>query len=290
MENKPNCKTNLMTNKTHFLVLLVALLLLSCSESTYIQPIVEGTDMINFSFLKAENPSLKTDVHLIQDENIFSGRVSYSADIKNLVGTYVHNGLKVEVNSIEQEANVTANDYTNAVTYLIITSGGEEQNYNVDVTYFTGLPIVNINTNDVPIDSKEEYREGLASIYGGRNFSELANTKMKIRGRGNSTWFFHPKKAFQLKFSDKSEMLGMPEDKKWIFLAEHSDKTLIRNKIVFEMGYISHLDWTPESYFAEVIINNQYNGTYNITQKVEESSHRVALGDTGYLLEIDQLD
>ena len=56
------------------------------------------------------------------------------------------------------------------------------------------------------------------------------------------------------------------------------------------MGYISNLDWTPESYFAEVIINNEYNGTYNIAQKVEESDHRVMLGDTGYLLEIDQLD
>ena len=59
--------------------------------------------------------------------------------------------------------------------------------------------------------------------------------------------------------------------------------------MAFEMGYISDLDWTPESTFAEVFINNQYNGTYNIVQKVEETNRRVALGDTGYLLEIDQI-
>jgi hypothetical protein len=93
-----------------------------------------------------------------------------------------------------------------------------------------------------------------------------------------------------MKLSDKTEVLGMPKDKKWIFLAEHSDKTLMRNKIVFEMGYLSNLDWTPESVYAEVFINNLYAGTYNISQKVEESSKRVNLGDTGYLLEIDQLE
>ena len=112
---------------------------------------------------------------------------------------------------------------------------------------------------------------------------------MKIRGRGNSTWG-HPKKPFQMKLSDKSSFLGMPSDKKWLFLAEYSDKSLLRNTIAFELGYISNLEWTPASEFAEVFINNEYNGTYNISQKVEESDNRVVLGDNGYLLELDQLN
>ena len=93
-----------------------------------------------------------------------------------------------------------------------------------------------------------------------------------------------------MKLSEKSAFLGMPEDKKWLFLAEYSDKTMLRNTIAFELGYMSNLDWTPAGEFAEVFLNDEYNGTYNITQKVEESDNRVALGDTGYLLELDQLD
>jgi hypothetical protein len=92
-----------------------------------------------------------------------------------------------------------------------------------------------------------------------------------------------------MKLSDKSSFLGMPSDKKWLFLAEYSDKTMLRNKIAFELGYMSNLEWTPDSEFAEVFINDEYNGTYNITQKVEESDNRVAIGDNGYLLELDQL-
>ena len=113
---------------------------------------------------------------------------------------------------------------------------------------------------------------------------------MKIRGRGNSTWKRFPKKGYQLKFNDKESFLDLPKDKKWIFLAEYSDKTLMRNKIAFDMGYMSSLEYTPQSFYTEVYINKSYKGTYHITQKVEESNNRVDLGDTGYLLEIDQPD
>jgi len=90
-----------------------------------------------------------------------------------------------------------------------------------------------------------------------------------------------------MKLEDKQEFLDMPNDKKWLFLAEYSDKTMLRNSIVFEMGYLSSLDWTPLGEFAEVYLNGEYNGTYNITQKVEEKSNRVDIGNDGFLLEID---
>ena len=92
------------------------------------------------------------------------------------------------------------------------------------------------------------------------DFSKLYDTEMKIRGRGNSTWYFHLKKAFQLKFGDKTEMLGMPKDKKWIFLAEHSDKTLMRNKIAFEMGYINKAQLLK---LAKPLEKNQYGQYLN---------------------------
>ena len=56
---------------------------------------------------------------------------------------------------------------------------------------------------------------------------------MKIKGRGNSTWWQggigrpdNMKKPFQIKFGDKTEVLNMPKDKKWVLLAEISDISL----------------------------------------------------------------
>ena len=275
----------------HIAIILSILLLVSCNNDTEpIEPLVETTEITSFSFLKENNPSLEFDINLNIEDNLISGRVPYNGDIKNFVATFEHTGSEVYIDDISQTSGYNINDFSKIITYIVKAADGREEEYDLLATYFTGLPIVHINTNGVAIDSKEEYREGNVSVYGGHDFSDINITDMNIRGRGNSTWFIHPKKPYQLKFSDKTEMLEMPQDKKWIFLAEYSDKTMIRNSITFELGYISKLDWTPQSVFAEVFVNNEYNGTYNISQKVEESDNRVMLGDTGYLLEIDQLD
>ena len=247
--------------------LLTTLIFVSCNDdSVIVDPIIEGTEITSFSFLKVNNSSLDNDVYLDIDSNIISGSIPYGVEIESLAATFEHDGFEIVANNGLQISGTTFNDFSKNIIYKVKTNDGREKDYEVAITYFTGLPIIYLDTDGVPIDSKEDYREGFASIYGGRDFENLSDTEMKIRGRGNSTWYFHPKKAFQLKFGDKTEMLGMPKDKKWIFLAEHSDKTLMRNKIAFELGYISKLDWTPQSYFAEVFINNEYNGTYNISQ------------------------
>ena len=228
---------------------------------------------------------------LDQNGKVFSGRTSHNGSVDQLVASFEYQGVSVLIGDIAQESGITVNDFTDIVTYTVTNSDGDIENFTVDLTRFTGLPVVYLKTDDsVAIDSKDDYVRGDTSIFGGRNFDDLEQVGMKIRGRGNSTWGLHPKKPFQMKLSDKAEFLGMPKDKKWLFLAEYSDKTMLRNKISFEMGYISNLDWTPQGRFAEVYINDQYNGTYNITQKVEESDNRVVLGDTGYLLELDQLE
>lgn len=274
-------------------VIVVSLILSSCSKDStnVVDPVVEGTEITQFSFLKSNNPTLENDINLTIENNKITGHLPSKESIKNLIATFSHNSFVVEINNVKQISGTTYNNFSKTVNYTLKTSDGRSENYEVAVSYFTGLPIFNINTTDgIAIDSKDEYRTGTASIEGGLNFLDLIDSSMEIRGRGNSTWWVHPKKPYQLKFENKTEVLDMPKDKKWIFLAEYSDKTLIRNKIAFEMGYISKLDWTPECRFAEVFVNNTYNGTYNISQKVEVSSNRVALGDAGYLLEIDQLD
>ena len=242
-------------------------------------------------FSENSNGGLSEEIILSQSEHIFSSRTTNNGSVDQLVASFEYTGTSVSIGDTIQESGSTVNDFTEIVTYSVTNSDGDVEEYTVDLMRFTGLPIIYLKTDDaVAIDSKEDYVQGDTSLDGGRDFDNLDDLEMKIRGRGNSTWGLHPKKPFQMKLSDKAEFLGMPNDKKWLFLAEYSDKTMLRNKISFEMGYISNLDWTPQGRFAEVYINDEYNGTYNVTQKVEESDNRVPLGDTGYLLELDQLE
>lgn len=249
----------------------------------------QAPNISSFSFLSANNPSLSNDVFLNVGSNSITGRIAENVSVKQLVATFSHDGSNVMVSASNQVNGSTANDFTQPVEYKVEKASGVGKTYAVDLTKFTGLPIINITTdNFVPIESKEDYVTGSVSVDGGRNISDMDSMRMEIRGRGNSTWG-HPKKPYQMKLESKEEFLDMPKDKKWIFLAEYSDKSLLRNTTAFEMGYLSSLDWTAQSEFAEVYINNQYAGMYNITQKVEQKSNRVDVGNDGYLLEVDQI-
>jgi spore coat protein CotH len=272
-------------------IVLIAFIITSCSKNETEEPLtVEGTEITKFSFLKVNNPVLETDVVFTIVGNKIAGNVPLRVNLKDLVASFEHNGLEVTINNYKQISGVTYNDFSDKLIYTVRTSNGRKVDYTIEVFRNTGLPVIYLTTNGgLQIDSKDDYRLGTLMIEGGINFSNLLETPMKIKGRGNSTWWLHPKKPYQLKFDTKLEVLKMPADKTWLFLAEYSDKTLIRNKIAFEMGYLSKLDWTPKSEYADVFINNQYNGLYHITQKVEVGTTRVNIGSTGYLLEIDQL-
>ena len=278
------------------IIIFFSLSLLSCGGSDSpeqeipVAVIVEPS-ISRFSFLTENNPSLTSNLNLSISGNTITGRFPATADWQSMVATFEHTGTSLTVNDTAQTNAVSEQDFSDVLTYTVMMEDGRKLSYSVDVVAFTGLPIIYLTTSgNGPIESKEDYVEGTVTIKGGRNFADAPASVMKIRGRGNSTWFLHPKKPFQMKLDEKSIFLDMPSKKKWLFLAEYSDKTMLRNTMSFEMGYLSNLEWTPKSIFAEVYVNNEYNGTYNITEKVEEGSNRVDIGDDGFLLEIDQLN
>jgi hypothetical protein len=175
------------------------------------------------------------------------------------------------------------------IIYLLLLFSCNKDDSIVEIQELTPrLPIASINTEDLlPIISKDDYINGTLEI-SGENADENLIANLRIRGRGNSTWNFS-KKPYQIKFENKENVLGMPKDKEWILLANYTDKTMLRNEVAFDLSRFSNLDWTPESRFVELFINNEYLGVYQVTQKVEESLNRFNIGVDGYLLEVDQL-
>jgi spore coat protein CotH len=155
------------------------------------------------------------------------------------------------------------------------------------------LPIVRISTNNQPVVSKEEYIQGTFSINTEIPFRSLNERKIDIRGRGNSSWWqgdVWGKKPYQIEFEKKERILGMPEDKRWVLLAEISDKSLLRNRLSRELSQLSTLEFTPEFSFVELVMNDEHQGTYLFGEKVEATESRVRIGEFGFLVEIDHMD
>lgn len=121
-----------------------------------------------------------------------------------------------------------------------------------------------------------------------------------VRVRGNSTASL-AKKPYKLKFNTKVKLLGKgrPNTKKWTLLANHADKTLMRNALTSLMGEFAGLKFNPAAKFVDLTLNGQYVGNYQLSDQVDVRPHRVNIVEQdlpltstsnisgGYLLEAD---
>lgn len=163
-----------------------------------------------------------------------------------------------------------------------------------------GIPVINIETTDGDgITDKSNWKD-IKFSFQGNAFFESWEDSGYIKGRGNST-FRLAKKPFNVKFYKKKSLLGMSNSKKWVFLANYRDPTLMRNDITFRLGQLAdNLEWTPHGEFVDMVFNGNYVGNYYVCEKINVNKYHVDIdemcdADTigvnltgGYLLQIDK--
>ena len=206
------------------------------------------------------------------------------------------------VNGVRQWSGVSRVDFSKPVTYRVENVNGEAAEYVVELDFpFTGLPVVSIRTSSgLPITSKDDWRKATIAIDGGGEYDDLATADIEIAGRGNSTWGY-PKKPYKFKFGKRTEVLGMPEHKRWVLLANYIDRTLLRNDVAFYLGQRSALAWTPHGVFVELFVNGEHKGCYYLCEQIRIDENRLAINEMppyaemaedddisgGYILELD---
>lgn len=193
--------------------------------------------------------------------------------------------------------------YTFTIT-TVDTEGNRREGESQDGFFLkSDLPVVYINTPDgLAIETKEwvnkDLERGSSTIRienAGKYNLDVMDTD--IKGRGNSTWGM-PKKPYNIKLDKKNEILGMANHKKWVLLANYSDKSLVRTEFAFNLGnnVFKNLEWTPSLKSVELILNGEYVGVYQVVEKIELDKKRlnIKMGDEGkydtgdFLLEVDE--
>lgn len=112
-----------------------------------------------------------------------------------------------------------------------------------------------------------------------------------VRGRGNSTWLWYPKKPYRFHLEEKGSVLGLGKAKKWVLLANYRDPSHLMNAFVFELGQLMGMPYTNHTRYVELTFNGVYLGLYQLTEQVEQGGSRVDVDDTeGVLLSLDADD
>lgn len=253
-----------------------------------------GTDnidpkLLSVSFFTEDNP-----LQLIEDissrvvgDSIVECLIRHIVSDKQLIPVFEYEGDDVAVDG-QLYSSGDKVDFYSCPRTITVLSNGKSKDYSLCVKFFTGLPIIWIETdNREDIISKEEYLNATFRLEDNgttRSFDIEAN--VMIKGRGTSSWDA-PKKGYRLKFDNKVSLLNEPNDKSWVLIANYFDKTMIRNSISYYLGAISNLDYSPSFHFVELMLNGRYNGTYMLADKLKISKDRVNVGDDGFLVEID---
>ncbi|MFM1879304.1 MAG: hypothetical protein RLZZ241_2170 [Bacteroidota bacterium] len=163
------------------------------------------------------------------------------------------------------------------------------------------LPQISINTNGLEIVDEPKIAATMTIMEEDKiDFSG----RIGIEIRGSSSQMF-PKKQFGVELWDASNegidasLLGFPEEEDWILQAPYSDKTLIRNVLMYDLSR-SIGRYASRTRLVEVSINGAYNGVYVLMEKLKRDINRINInklnpdeiaGDAvtgGYILKIDK--
>lgn len=106
---------------------------------------------------------------------------------------------------------------------------------------------------------------------------------MKIKGRGNATWSTSKdKKPYNVTLDKKRNFPGVTSEttKKWSFLAEVTDHSLLCNRTGYHLA--NELGIGQDTTSADVWMNGEYQGCYTVTPKTDSFVTK-----DGYMIEQD---
>ena len=137
------------------------------------------------------------------------------------------------------------------------------------------------------------------------HLENFTDNHLQIKVRGNST-SAPSKRPYRLKF-DKDEkdpvtgektgvsykrdlMGGGYKKRNWVLFANAADHSMIRNALTSELCKIIGLPFVPGYKFVDLVINNEYRGTYQVTDQPEVDKKRINIDeDTGWYVEFQGL-
>lgn len=100
-----------------------------------------------------------------------------------------------------------------------------------------------------------------------------------IKGRGNTSYTEFDKKPYQIKLTESCPFLSMDSGKRWVFISNSSDSTLVRNALSRSLAKHLKLAQSKEGTFVDLYLNKEYLGNYYVVEKIEVNDNRLLISD-----------
>ena len=119
-------------------------------------------------------------------------------------------------------------------------------------------------------------------------YETIDDSEAEIKVRGNST-SSAPKKPYNIRLTESTSVFGMGGSKKWCLLSNPYDKTLMRNKLSYDMADAMGMSYVSESEYVDLYVNGSYRGNYLLVESVGVGKDRVDIDieDNDFLFEYE---
>ncbi len=255
----------------------------------------------------------------LQEAHVYQGLVPLRFTFDDSIINLLHAGSNTFAVQVHNESSSSSDLSSNP--YLHARVAASESYFHATPSWFyppfsedsTLLPLVVLSTDGQPIPSDPRITASMKLVDnppGVYNFPDDPpngyDGQISIEVRGESSAWFSPKKSYSLETQTDSgtnnnvSLLQLPLENDWVLYAPYLDKSLIRNVLSYrlfeEMGH-----YAPRTRFVDLILNNDFQGLYILTEKIKRDKNRVDMakllpedisGDEltgGYLLRIDKL-
>ena len=163
------------------------------------------------------------------------------------------------------------------------------------------LVLISVNTNGISIVDEPKIKAQVDISKAGEILYE-GNIGIEFRGASSQSF---PKKSYGVETWDENgedinvSLLGFPEEEDWIFYGPYSDKSLMRNILIYDLSRDINR-YASRSLFVDLTINGNYQGVYVFMEKLKRDSERIDINKLkddensgedltgGYILKIDK--
>ena len=158
------------------------------------------------------------------------------------------------------------------------------------------LPQFKIDTSNKTIVDEPKIPASM-DLYIDGELNKSYNIGIEIRG--SSSQFFE-KKSYGVETWDANnedidaDLGGFPEEEDWILYGPFSDKSLIRNVLIFQLSNAIGM-YGSRTDFYELTINDKFLGTYVLMEKIKRDKNRVNISKNldddisgGHIIKIDK--
>jgi spore coat protein CotH len=165
-----------------------------------------------------------------------------------------------------------------------------------DVILGPPLPLMKIQTGNQNIVDEPKI-PGSLQIYQEELLIEEHLIGIEIRGSSSQMF---DKKSYGFETWDEmgedlnASLGGFPEEEDWILYGPYSDKSLVRNVLIYELSN-NMGQYASKTKFYELEINEIFQGTYVLMEKIKRDRNRVDISKNkveditgGYIIKIDK--